>query len=62
MTIEPTAEELALPEQRQKEQALRESIIHGPRNQGWSRIDAENEADDRIEALRTNAHLKGTQQ
>ena len=50
---------LALAEQRQKEQALRESIIHGLRNQGWSRIDAENEADDRIEALRAIAEAGG---
>lgn len=30
-------------------QALRESIVHGLRSQGWGRIEAENEADDRIE-------------
>lgn len=33
---------------------LRESIIHGLRSQGWSRIEAENEADDRIERIRAN--------
>lgn len=32
--------------------ALRESMIHGLRSQGWSRIDAETEADDRIETIR----------
>lgn len=32
--------------------ALRASIIHGLRSQGWSRIEAENEAEDRIERLR----------
>jgi hypothetical protein len=29
-------------------QGLREQIIHGLRMQGWSRIDAENEADERL--------------
>jgi hypothetical protein len=31
---------------------LRESIVHGLRSRGWSRIDAENEADNKIENLR----------
>lgn len=31
--------------------ALREHIIHGLHMQGWSRIDAENEADDRLDTL-----------
>lgn len=30
----------------------RAKIIHGLRSQGWSRIEAENEADDRIERRR----------
>lgn len=34
---------------------LRESIVHGLRSQGWSRIDAENEADERIERMRLAA-------
>ena len=33
-------------------QALRESIIHQLRSRGWSRIDAENEADEKAERLR----------
>ncbi len=32
---------------------LRESIVHGLRSKGWSRIDAENEADDRIGRARS---------
>lgn len=35
-----------------EEAAIRESIIHGLRSQNWSRIEAENEADARIENLR----------
>jgi len=31
---------------------LRESIIHGLRMKGWSRIDAENEAEDRSDRTR----------
>lgn len=31
---------------------LRDSIIHGLRSQGWSKIEAENEALDRIERMR----------
>lgn len=31
---------------------MREQIIHGLRSRGWSRIDAETEADDRVERLR----------
>lgn len=38
-----------------REATLRESIKHGLRSRGWSRIDAENEADDRIERLRKAA-------
>lgn len=34
---------------------LREQIIHDLRMQGWSRIDAETEAEDRIERLRDKA-------
>lgn len=34
------------------DKGLRASIIHGLRSQGWSRIDAETEADDRIERYR----------
>jgi hypothetical protein len=37
---------------------LRESIVHGLRMRGWSRIEAENEADDRIEARRARALLQ----
>lgn len=33
---------------------LYESIVHGLRSQGWSRIDAESEALDRIAALRAS--------
>lgn len=29
----------------------REAVIHGLRSGGWSRIEAENEADDRIDRL-----------
>jgi hypothetical protein len=32
--------------------ALRDGIIHSLRMRGWSRIEAENEADDRIERRR----------
>lgn len=35
-----------------KRSELRESIIHGLRSRGWSRIDAEDEADVRIEKQR----------
>jgi hypothetical protein len=38
---------------------LRESIVHGLRSQGWDRIDAENEADDRIERMRQREVKKG---
>lgn len=34
---------------------LRQSIIHGLRSRGWGRIEAENEADDRIERGRRKA-------
>ena len=37
---------------------LRESIIHGLRMQGWSRIEAENEADERIDLHRRRAALR----
>lgn len=35
--------------------ALRESIIHGLRMSGWSRMDAEDEADERIRRVRDKA-------
>ena len=35
-----------------KERQLWNGIVHQLRNKGWSRIDAESEADDRIELLR----------
>ncbi len=41
------------------EKRLWESIVHGLRSQGWSRIEAENEADDRIETYRERI-LKGS--
>lgn len=42
-----------------KEATLRDSIIHGLRMKGWSRIEAENEAFDRIERLRAKAKEQG---
>lgn len=39
-------------------EALRDAIIDGLRRQGWSRIDAENEADHRIELMRQKALWK----
>ena len=36
----------------EEERKLFDSIVHGLRNQGWSRIEAENEAIDRIERMR----------
>jgi len=34
------------------------STVHGLRMAGWSRIDAENEADDRIERLRDKSRAR----
>lgn len=45
MTSQPPSSEL-------DEVALRESIVHGLRMRGWSRIEAESEALDRIERRR----------
>lgn len=38
-----------------KERQLFENIVHGLRSRGWSRIDAENEALDRIQKSRDRA-------
>lgn len=43
---------------RSEEEAMRASIVHGLRSKGWSRIEAENEADDRIENLRARRKEK----
>lgn len=36
----------------QDERSFYESVVHGLRSRGWSRIDAEGEALDRLERLR----------
>lgn len=38
-----------------EDQELYDSIVHGLRSQGWSRMDAEDEALDRIERIRQRA-------
>jgi hypothetical protein len=45
----------------QSKEELREQIIHGLRMRGWSRIEAENEADNRIARAiaRDSATLSG---
>lgn len=47
------------PNQAVREQELYDSIVHGLRSQGWSRIDAEGEALDRIEKMRAATRTKG---
>ena len=47
----------ALLELAERERQLRESIIHGLRMQGWSRMDAEDEALTRIEKFRAREVL-----
>jgi hypothetical protein len=39
---------------------LRDSIVHGLRMQGWAKIEAENEADARIERLRDKEMSDGS--
>lgn len=38
--------------------AIRDSIVDGLRRQGWSKIDAETEAEDRVDAALAAAALK----
>lgn len=40
------------------EQQFYESVVHGLRSRGWSRVDAEGEALERVERIRARAQVK----
>jgi hypothetical protein len=50
--MEPMMEKTFLPP---AEQAFYDRVVHGLRSQGWSRLEAEGEALDRIERQRSKA-------